>query len=413
MSLDADVLVVGAGPAGSSAAYHLARQGADVLLVDKASFPREKPCGDGLSPYGVRAVARMGIDTAEAGFTRVTGLRSYGLDGVVVDLEWPKLRRFPDYGVVRTRFELDHLLAMRAEKAGARLVQEAEAAGPILEGGRVCGAVLREAGTTREVRARFVVAADGASSRLAAQAGIRRDAGRPLGIAARRYYRMTRRMDPVMESYLHFKDPETGGVIAGYGWLFPLEDGLVNVGAGLLNTYPGFRQVSARKILDIFLAQLPPEWGISEEHAEGPVLSGPIPMGINREPVAIPGMLLVGDAGGMVNPFNGEGIGFAVETGELAAEMIGDALARGRPAIAQMYPAMVRRRYGPYFTIGNRWARWIGNPRFMRFAVEHGFPRRRLMEFALRMMANLTDGKGGGSTDDKVIHLLLSMARGA
>jgi flavin-dependent dehydrogenase len=259
------------------------------------------------------------------------------------------------------------------------------------------------------VRARFVVAADGASSRLSAQAGVRRNAGRPLGIAARRYYRTTRRMDPVMESYLNFRDPDTGGVIAGYGWLFPLDEGLVNVGAGLLNTYPGFKRVSARRILDIFLAQLPPEWGLCEENAAGPVLSGPIPMGINRDRLALPGMVLVGDAGGMVNPFNGEGIGFAIETGELAAELIGDALARGRPGVAQMYPAMVRQRYGRYFFIGNNWARMIGHPRFMRFAVEHGFPRRRLMEFALRMMAYLTDGKDG-SGDDKLIHLLLALA---
>jgi flavin-dependent dehydrogenase len=132
-------------------------------------------------------------------------------------------------------------------------------------------------------------------------------------------------------------------------------------------------------------------------------------MGINREPLALPGLLLVGDAGGMVNPFNGEGIGFAIESGEIAAELLADALVRSRPAVAQMYPSLLRQRYGRYFTIGNRWARMIGRPWFMRFAVEHGFPRRRLMEFALRIMANLTEGKNGPVVDDRIIGWLESL----
>src|SRR5206468_4478665 len=109
-------------------------------------------------------------------------------------------------------------------------------------------------------------------------------------------------------------------------------------GARRLNAFKSFKENSARKPIDYFDADLPPAWGVTEENATSPILSGPIPMGMNRQPLAVPGMLLVGDAGGMTNPFNGEGIAYAVETGQLAAELIADALRTGRPAIAQMYP---------------------------------------------------------------------------
>ncbi len=405
------MLVVGAGPGGSATAYHLARHGVDVLMVDKAVFPREKVCGDGLTPRGVRALEGMGVDPAEPGFTRVDMLRAYGVDGVVVDVPWPKLQSFPRIGVVRTRFDLDNLLAERATKAGARFLQGAEAASPIVEGGWVTGAVLQQNGEKRELRARFVVAADGAASRFAGQAGVARDHTRPMGIAARRYYRIPRTQEPVLEAFVNLRDEPTGGVMAGYGWIFPLGDGVVNVGAGLLNTFTRFKEISARKLLDVFLADLPPEWGINEENAVGQVLSGPIPMGMNRQPLAVPGLLLVGDAGGLTNPFNGEGIAYAMETGELAAELISDSLIRNRPAVAHMYPVLLRERYAKYYFIGNQWVRMIGNPRFMRFAVKHGFPRASMMRFALTFMANLTDGKSGGKKD-KLMHAMVSLAPG-
>ncbi len=187
------MLVVGAGPGGSGTAYHLASHGADVLLVDKAIFPREKVCGDGLTPRGVRGLERMGVDPLEPGFTRVDSLRTYGVNGTVIDLPWPKLQSFPSYGVVRTRLDLDNLLANRAVKAGARFLQGVEATKPIRdENGWVTGGIIKEDGDVREVRARFVVAADGASSRFAQQAGVSRDDSRPMGIAARRYYRIPR-----------------------------------------------------------------------------------------------------------------------------------------------------------------------------------------------------------------------------
>jgi flavin-dependent dehydrogenase len=111
-----------------------------------------------------------------------------------------------------------------------------------------------------------------------------------------------------------------------------------------------------------------------------------------------------------VNPFNGEGISPAMESGQLAAELTAEALVRGKPAIAQMYPTILRKRFGRYYSAGTAWTKLIGHPKFMRYAVEHGVPRKRFMEFALRFLSNLTDGKDG-NVDDRLMHAIVSLAR--
>jgi geranylgeranyl reductase family protein len=398
--LETDVLVVGAGPGGSAAAYYLARHGIDVTVLEKAGFPREKVCGDGLTPRSVRALLRMGIDADDPGFERVIGLRVYSRR-TTIELRWPRLRDFPDFGLVRTRMDLDDLLARRAKEAGARLLERTEGVSPILRDGWVEGIRARRADgedhAPMEIRARLVLAADGAASRLGAQAGVRRDPARPLGIAARRYYRIARHPGPWFESWLDLWEGDH--ILPGYGWLFPLPDGTVNLGAGLLNTFEGFKDISAQRLFTAFAAMMPPEWGISEATAIGRVLSGPLPMGGSRQPAAVPGMLLIGDAAGMVNPFNGEGIAYAMESAEIAAELAYEALARGRPGIAQMYPTVLRQRYGPYFSLGRGFARAIGHPSVMRAATRYLLPNQRIMDFAMRMLANLTDGREGDAQD--------------
>ncbi|MEX2458606.1 MAG: geranylgeranyl reductase family protein [Actinomycetota bacterium] len=405
---EVDVLVVGAGPGGSATAYHLAKHGVNVLSVDKARFPREKVCGDGLTPRGVRVLQRMGVDPTDPAFVRVDGLRSHA-HGFTITLPWPDLREFPSYGVVRTRLDFDHLLAQRAQKAGAMLWEEAEARTPRVEADQwVTGATVIRGGEPETVRARFVVAADGGASRFAGGAGVRRDPGRPLGIAARRYYRSPRAQDPVLESWLDLDD--RGRNLPGYGWVFPLGDGVLNVGAGLLNTYRSFRDVSAQRLFDVFVRSLPADWELTEENALGPLLSGPLPMGMNRRPLARPGMLVVGDAGGIVNPFNGEGIAYAMESGELAADLLYEALVKDRPAVAHLYPTVLRQRYGRYFKLGRGFVKAIGDPRVMRLATKYGLPRRTLMAFLLRVMANLSDGRDG-DVQDKMFWALERIAR--
>ena len=314
--IETDVLVVGGGPGGAAAAYHLARHGIDVTLVDKASFPREKVCGDGLTPRSVAAMLRMGIDTADPGFERVKGLRVHSRT-TTIELPWPELSSWPDYGLVMPRSRFDSLLIERAQKAGARLMEQTEAVAPIMEGGWVVGAEVRPAqdreAEPTQIRARFVVAADGAASRFAKPAGVQRDDSRPLGIAARRYYRTSYHPGPWFESWLDLWEGDL--LLPGYGWLFPVAGGRINLGAGLLNTFKdfktGLRPAAVRRVRR---RCFPPSGRSTRTRAEGRVLSGPLPMSMNRVPQAVPGMLLVGDAAGAVNPFNGEGIAYAIET---------------------------------------------------------------------------------------------------
>ena len=412
-SIDTDVLVVGAGPGGSATAYHLARHGVDVTLVDKAAFPREKVCGDGLTPRAVAALRGMGIDTEDPGFERVIGLRVHARH-TTIELPWPELTSFPGVGLVMPRDRFDHLLVQRAVKAGARLLEETEAVEPVVVEGWVQGADVRPAGERdaepTRIRARYVVAADGAGGRVARPAGVRRDASRPLGIAARRYYRTSYHPGPWFESWLDLWDGDM--LLPGYGWLFPVAGGRINLGAGLLNTFRHFEDVSAQQLFRAFERMLPAGWGLGEETADGRLLSGPLPMSFNRAPQAVPGMLVVGDAAGAVNPFNGEGIAYAIETAEIAAELMTEALVKDRPALTMRYPQVLRDTYGRYFFIGRQFAKVIGDPAVMGTATRYLLPNRRVMAFALRVMGNLTDGRDGDA-QDRLFYLLQRIARAA
>ena len=409
-SFETDVLVVGAGPGGSAAAYHLARHGIDVTVVEKAAFPREKVCGDGLTPRSVKAIQDMGVDTTDPGFEKVIGLRTHARR-TTIQLPWPDLTSFPPYGLVMPREGFDHLLAQRAVKAGARLMERTEAVAPRFVDGYVAGATVRPAGERdaepTEIRARFVLAADGAASRFAAPAGVTRDPKKPLGIAARRYFRIDYHPGPWIESWLDLWDGDQ--LLPGYGWLFPVAGGRINLGAGLLNTFSNFKDVSAQRLFNAFATMLPPSFGVSEESAEGRLLSGPLPMSFNRSPQAVPGMLLVGDAAGAVNPFNGEGIAYAMETGEMAADMVHEALVQHRPGLTMSYPEALRQRYGRYFTIGRGFARAVGKPTIMGLATRFMLPRPVVMNFALRVMGNLSDGRDGDA-QDRLFYLLEQVA---
>jgi geranylgeranyl reductase family protein len=407
--IETDVLIVGAGPGGSTAAYHLARHGVDVTVLEKASFPREKVCGDGLTPRAITSLNRMGIDTDDPRFERHAGLRIYARR-TTLELPWPSLEDYPGYGLTMTRDSFDELLARTAEKAGATLLERNEALSPVTDGDWVTGARVHrlDEGDEVEIRARFTIAADGSASRFGSQVGVRRDPAKPLGIAARRYYRVDRHPGPWLEVWMDLWDGDA--IMPGYGWLFALADGSVNLGAGLLNTFKNFKDVSAQRVFDAFWQMLPEEWNINEGTAEGRVLSGPLPMGGSRVPAAVPGLLLVGDAAGMVNPFNGEGIAYAMENGELAAELISEALVKDRPGLAQLYPAILRERYARYYRIGTNFVRAIGHPNVMRVLTDYGLPQAWLMRFALRVMGNLTDGRKGDA-QDKLMWSLERLAR--
>jgi len=414
---DADVIVVGAGPGGSSAAYHLARAGLDVLLLEKSTFPREKVCGDGLTPRAVKQLVGMGIplDPVDGWFPN-KGIRIIG-GGVRIELDWPELSSYPGFGLVRTRRGFDEIVARAAQRAGARLLEGVTVTGPVLDDGaqRIVGVTARDTaapgngdgGTERTYRARLVVAADGNSSRLSLAMGLRKRDDRPLGVAIRTYYTSPRHDDDYLETWLDLWDGSA--LLPGYGWIFGVGDGTSNVGLGLLNTSTSFGHIDYRAMLRRWLATMPPEWGFGEENQTGPVRGAALPMGFNRTPHYTSGLLLVGDAGGMVNPFNGEGISTAMESGEIAAQVIVQALARPDRASAELalrgYPQALKDAYGGYYTLGRSFVGAIGHPWFMKFATRHGLPRPALMRFTMKLLANLTEPRGGDAAD-RVINAL-------
>jgi len=425
---DADVIVVGAGPSGSTAAYYLAQAGLNVLLLEKARFPRDKVCGDGLTPRAVKSLVAMGIDVSEeAGWLRNKGLRVIG-GGLRLELPWPELSSYPGYGLVRTRASLDEQLARRAQAAGAKLIEGANVTGPLLDDdGQIIGVTVeaedeskskstdpdveRSIAPPQTFRARVVVAADGNSSRLSVAMGLRKRDDRPLGVAVRTYYRSPRHDDDYLESWLDLWDGDR--LLPGYGWIFGMGDGTSNVGLGLLNTSTAFGNTDYRALLKRWLRSMPEEWGYVEENRTEPVRGAALPMGFNRTPHYHRGLLLAGDAAGMVNPFNGEGIAYAMESGEILARVVAQALARPTGAeterVLRSYPDALQDAYGRYYTLGRVFVELIGRPKLMRYATNAGMSKPALMRFALKLMANLSEPRGGDA-GDRLINAITRLA---
>ncbi len=423
--VEADVVVVGAGPAGASTAYHLARSGLSVQLLEKAEFPREKVCGDGLTPRATTQLLRLGIDVSEqAGWLHNRGLRVYG-GGMRLELPWPELGDHPPYGLVRRRADLDQLLARHAVAAGAQLSQRTSVAATVTDErtGRITGVTATRTdpdGNREQVtyRAPVVVAADGTSSRVGLAAGRKRRENRPLGVAVRTYFTSPRTHDDMLESWLELWDgaPGASNLLPGYGWVFGMGDGTSNVGLGVLKTSTAPGQSDYRAMLRRWLDAVPPEWGFTEDNQVGPVRGAALPMAFNRAPHYADGLLLVGDAGGMVNPFNGEGIAYAMESAELAAGAVVQALARpagpSREAALASYPRALKSGLGGYYTLGRVFVELIGRPEVMKLCTRHGMAHPVLMRFVLKLLANLGDARGG-DVNDRLISALTRLAPAA
>jgi geranylgeranyl reductase family protein len=391
-----DVVVVGAGPSGSSCAYWLAQAGWDVVVVEKKVFPREKTCGDGLTPRAVRQLADMGLEDALAGSHRNTGLRSFGF-GQSIEMPWPEHPNFPDYGYTITRHDLDGLVAGRAAQTGATLLQGTEVVGVVADDSvpastlpALSGVTVREKGarSTRVIKAHYVVVADGSNSRVGRMLGTSRRRDLPMGMALRGYYRSDRHDDPFIESHLDIRDAE-GAVVPGYGWIFPMGDGRVNVGVGLLSTEQRWKGVNTSTLMDTFVAYAPKSWGLSPETSLGPPTGGKLPMGLSVGPRAGHNVLIVGDASGAINPFNGEGIAYGYETGRLAAAALGHALTGAGPRALAAYDRDLAAAYGPYYKVARAFVHLISHPDAMRLCVSIGMRSDLLMNQLLRIMANL------------------------
>lgn len=387
--LRTEVLVVGGGPAGAAAGFWLARLGHDVTVIERKKFPREKTCGDGLTPRAVKELGDMGLVNQLSQFHRYEGLRATA-HGKALELKWPTHPIYPQYGYVVRRRELDMMVARNAQDAGAKLLEEHEAIAPIIESDCVRGAMVTNKvdGSTIAIHAQYVIIADGANSRFGRAIGTSREKSWPYGTAIRTYWKSPRHDEPWIESALDVKD-RNGKSMPGYGWIFPVGDGTINIGVGLLSTFKNFKDVNTSHLLDSYAYMVADRWEIDPTQPECKATSGKIPMGGSVGPKVGNTHIVIGDAAGSVNPFNGEGIDYAYETAHIAADVLHDALLANDSEILKRYDQIIEDEYGQYFKVARLFARIIGRPVLMRELSRVGINSRTLMEWVLRIMANL------------------------
>ncbi|MDP3894835.1 geranylgeranyl reductase family protein [Nocardioides sp.] len=374
-----DVLVVGAGPAGSAAAAWAARSGAEVVLADAAVFPRDKTCGDGLTPRAVAELSRLGLEDWLRAHTVNQGLRAHGF-GQTLHLPWPG-GSLPDWGSAVARTELDDHLRTTAIKSGATAIDGARAVDVVMSGDRVTAVVFSDGGERFEIGCRQLVVADGVRSPLGKVLGREWHRDTVYGVAGRSYVASQMSDDPWISSHLELRDGD-GTVLSGYGWIFPLGTGEVNLGVGTLATAKRPANVAIRPLMQLYADQRREGFALSGE-LRAPT-SALLPMGGAVSHVAGRNWALIGDAAGCVNPLNGEGIDYGLETGRLVAEVLAT-----HDDLAGVWPALLRDHYGEAFSIARRLAGLVTVPRLLPALGPIGMRSDALMTLALRWMGNL------------------------
>jgi geranylgeranyl reductase family protein len=375
-----DVTIIGAGPAGAAAAIRAARGGAKVMVFEKAAHGRDKVCGDGLTPRAVGALNDLEIDLADA--HRIKGLRMIA-GSKVRELDWPKSGRFPDHGAVWPRRRLDAALMDAAAEAGAEMVYDTEAL-PIIDNGRVIGV---EAGNQR-VHADLTIVAAGAQGAVARMLGADRVADEPFGLAIRTYAATPRHADAHLEACLSLEDKH-GTAVPGYGWMFPAGDGTVNIGVGALSTMKGFKKLNLNTLLESYRGLVQDDWdlGPNEERPR----AWRLPMSSQRRHG--PGWVAIGDAAGLINPMNGEGIDYGLESGMLAADLF---LADPSTAPAR-YDAIIGERFDAFLRTGRRFSFLIGHPWILRPGLQLSVSTNAIANITLAVMGNLVDSTTPGA----------------
>jgi len=408
-----DVLVVGGGPAGSSAAYWAATAGLNVLLLEREVMPRERVCGDALTPKAAGQLYDMGLEEDTKELHRHFGLRMTAR-GHSIDLDWPGDHDHPDHGLVIRRSRLDTLLNSNAVRAGAEVWTGVEVKNPIIEYGhlRGCQAVGTGAGTgpegALEVRAKFVIIADGPISNFGRALGTARSRNYAQGLAIRGYFQCERHMENQLELVFDLRN-KSGDELPGYGWVFPVGDGTVNVGVGLLSHHFGNEAISLEDLFEHWVSQIPSHWEINSEHIEDKPLSGRLPMGGSVQPRSGPNWLVVGDAAGSVNPFNGDGVEPALNNGRLAASVISSAIATGDGLELRKYESDLELTYDRYYKLGRIATKTLGRPGLMRKLTLLGIQSRVVTELALRISSNLINNDAGGT--ESVYQVATQLAR--
>jgi geranylgeranyl reductase family protein len=375
-----DVLIIGGGPAGSAAAMVAARAGLDVTLFEKGPHGRDKVCGDGLTPRAVAALQELKIDLSPA--HRIDGLRMIA-GKKTRELAWPTTERFPNHGAVWPRARFDTHLVDVAVECGAEVRFECEAM-PEMEGDRCVGV---RAGAD-SFRAPLVVLAAGAQGAAAKVLGCQRDPDEPFGLAIRAYVPTPRHADRHLEACLSLRD-EHGTPVPGYGWMFPAGDGTANIGVGALSTMKGFKKLNLNTLLDQYAALVKPTWDIGA-YIERP-RAWRLPMSAVKRHG--PGWVAVGDAAGFVNPMNGEGIDYGLESGMLAIEQL-----LHNPATAPAnYDRLVGERFDSFLRTGRRFSFLIGHPWLLRSGLRIAVGTQTTADITLAVMGNLVDGATPGA----------------
>ncbi len=378
-----DVLVVGAGPAGSAAAAWSARAGRDTLLVDAAVFPRDKTCGDGLTPRAIGELRRLGLEDWLRARTVNQGLRAHGF-GQTLLLPWPG-GSLPDWGSAVARTELDDHLRTTAIKAGADAVDGARAVSCRRDGDRVTAVTFDRSGETFEVECERLVVADGVRSPLGKLLGREWHRDTVYAVAGRSYVDSAMSDDPWISSHLELRD-EQGDILSGYGWVFPLGNangrGSVNVGVGTLATAKRPAEVAVKPLMQSYADTIRDEFKLSGE-LRAPT-SALLPMGGAVSHVAGRNWALIGDAAALVNPLNGEGIDYGLESGRLLVETMAST-----DDLTAVWPQLLRDHYGESFSIARRLAGLVTVPGVLTALGPAGMRSDWLMTLALRWMGNL------------------------
>ena len=325
-----DVVIVGAGPAGSTAATYLAQQGIQVALLDKATFPREKTCGDGLTPRAIAILGEMGIlDNLLQDGCQMEEATVFAPNGSQVTTQMPEREGFPPMMLTIPRIKLDNFILNRAVTAGADLfegvnVQDVQTTA---NGVSVIGKRERK---PFAVQARMGIIAVGASMGLLKRIGILQETP-TLTLAARGYYEDVAELSGRFEFYFE------GIPLPGYGWVFPLSETTANIGAGIFETR-GRRHKgkTAQTVLDEFLKIPRMQHMLAKAKQVGPVRGYPIRTDFATAPTYGRNLLLAGEAAGLVNPLTGEGVDYALESGKFAAKQLVHMFAAGDFSLPQL-----------------------------------------------------------------------------
>jgi geranylgeranyl reductase family protein len=379
VSEQTDVLVVGAGPAGSAPAACAAPLGMDVLLTHAAVFPRDKTCGDGLTPRAIGELERLGLGDWLRAHAVNQGLRAHGF-GQTLLLPWPG-GSLPDWGSAVARTELDDHLRTAAIKAGARALDGVRAVEVRRDGDRVTAVTFTRGDATVEISCRRLVVADGVRSPLGKLLGREWHRDTVYGVAGRSYVTSTMSDDPWISSHLELRG-DRGEVLSGYGWIFPLGTGEVNLGVGTLATAKRPADLKVRRLMESYADQQRATFGLGDD-LRAPT-SALLPMGGAVSGVAGANWALVGDAAACVNPLNGEGIDYGLEGGRLVAELMAD-----DADLATAWPATLTHHYGESFSIARRLAGLVTIPRLLATLGPAGMRSDWTMTLALRWMGNL------------------------